>query len=223
MRIRAMRFCISMSCSLLLAGVHGVAFAHGGGGHGGGGGGGGHGGGSHGGGGHYGGRYGGRYGGWRGGYGYGGFYGGWGYGLFFASLPWYYDTYWWNGVPYYYADDVYYQWNGDAAEYQTVQPPAGLVDQVKTQTPAARELFMYPKAGQTTEQQAHDRAECHLWAVTEAGFDPTSPPNPSANPSANPLPNASANASTSSDSASKRTDYLRADRACLEGRNYSVE
>ena len=211
MRIQAMRFCISMSCALLLAGTHGVAFAHGGGGGGHGGGGGGHGGGYHGGGGHYGGRYGGRYGGWRGGYGYGGFYGGWGYGLFFASLPWYYDTYWWAGVPYYYADDVYYQWNGDAAEYQTVEPPVGLVDQVKTQTPAVRELFMYPKAGQTTEQQARDRAECHLWAVTEAGFDPTAPPNPSANPSAG------------SDSASKRTDYLRADRACLEGRNYSVE
>ena len=224
MRIRAMRFCISMSFALLLATTHGAAFAHGGGGggghgggggggggHAGGGGGGGHGGGYHGGGGHYGGRYGGRYGGWRGGYGYGGFYGGWGYGLFLASLPLYYDTYWWDGVPYYYADDVYYQWNGDAAEYQTVQPPAGLVDQVKTQAPAVRELFMYPKAGQTTEQQAHDRAECHLWAVTEAGFDPTSPPNPSANPSAG------------SDSASKRTDYLRADRACLEGRNYSVE
>jgi len=44
--------------------------------------------------------------GWYGG-GYYGAWGGLGYGLFFATLPWYYDTYWWDGAPYYYADDVY--------------------------------------------------------------------------------------------------------------------
>jgi hypothetical protein len=32
--------------------------------------------------------------------------GGWpGYGLFLATLPLYSSTVWWNGVPYYYADD----------------------------------------------------------------------------------------------------------------------
>src|SRR5580704_11088665 len=59
--------------------------------------------------GHFGGGYGG---GWRGGYGgRGGFWGPWGWGLgglglglYFATLPYYYSTYWWGGVPYYYAD-----------------------------------------------------------------------------------------------------------------------
>ena len=44
--------------------------------------------------------------GWRGGYGWGW----WGLpaaGLFLATLPFYYSTYWWNGVPYYYANDNY--------------------------------------------------------------------------------------------------------------------
>src|SRR5580700_6273029 len=93
-----------------------IAHAHGGGG----------GGGAHGGG--YGGGHGG--GGGRGGYGHRGFggrgygygrfgYGGFGfyddfgllgYGLFFDALPLYYLTYWWGGVPYYYANDNFYQW-----------------------------------------------------------------------------------------------------------------
>jgi hypothetical protein len=28
-----------------------------------------------------------------------------------ATLPFYCSTYWWNGVPYYYADDDSYVWN----------------------------------------------------------------------------------------------------------------
>ncbi len=123
-----------------------IAHAHGGGGgggHGGGGFGGGHGGGYGGGhGGGYGGGHGGGYGG-RGGFGHRGFggrgfgygrfgYGGFGfydgfgllgYGLFFDALPLYYSTYWWGGVPYYYANDNFYQWNGTAGQYQTVQRP----------------------------------------------------------------------------------------------------
>src|ERR1700728_2787057 len=49
--------------------------------------------------------------GYRGGYGFrGGFGPGWGWwgwpgGLFLATLPLYYSTWWWNGVPYYYAYD----------------------------------------------------------------------------------------------------------------------
>src|SRR6202030_2362834 len=110
----------------------------------GGGGGGGHaavGGGGHAaGGGYRGGGYGNRGGyGYRGGYGHRGgfgccgygFYGPWGWGglglgLYFASLPLYYSTYWWDGVPYYYADDTYYLWDPTVSQYQTVSPPPGL-------------------------------------------------------------------------------------------------
>jgi hypothetical protein len=138
-----------------------------------------------------------------------------GYGLFFATLPLYYDTYWWDGVPYYYADENYYQWNNNAAEYETVQPPPGLIDQVQTQTPAMRELFIYPKAGQSNEQLARDREDCHRWAVGQSGFDPTAAVAASGAPAANSEP--------ADSTAVKRANYLRADGACLEGRNYSVE
>ena len=141
----------------------------GGGGHGGGGGGGHFGGGGHyaaghagfGGRGGYGG-YRGGYGGYgRGGYGWRGGYGGWGWGglglgLYFASLPFYYSTFWADGVPYYYADDNYYQWDGNVGEYQTVNPPADIQRQVEMQSP---DLIAYPKNAQTTEQQATDKSE----------------------------------------------------------------
>lgn len=218
-----------------------AAFAQHGGGHGGGGGGhgsgygGGYGGGTHGGG--YGGGYGGGwhggYGGWHGGYGgwHGGYYGGyrgwyggyrgwyggygWGWGLglgvYVATLPLYYSTYWWNGVPYYYAYNNYYLWNPSTGGYVTVDPPS----QVRAQAPQAgtassTDLFAYPKAGQSTAQQATDRYECHQWAVKQTGFDP----------SASVATTGGAAAGAGSD---RRSDYLRAQAACLEGRGYSVQ
>lgn len=37
----------------------------------------------------------------------------------------------------------------------------------------AQELFVYPAKGQTDEQLANDRYECHRWAVKETNFDPS--------------------------------------------------
>ena len=158
---------------------------------------------SHGGWGHGGGWHGGYYGGWRGGY-----YGGWGFfgaGLFLATLPWYYSTYYWDGVPYYYADSTYYRWNGTVRQYQIVTPPAGRAA-APTQPAVSTELFMYPKGGQNAEQQARDKYECHRWAADQTGFDPSQ----------------AGGGTTAEASAAKRSDYVRADAACLEGRNYSV-
>jgi hypothetical protein len=195
-----------------------IAHAHGGGG-------GGHGGGFGGGGGGHGGGFGGGRGygggGGRGGYGHRGFrgrdfgYGGFGfyddfgllgYGLFFDALPFYYSTYWWGGVPYYYANDNFYQWNGSAGQYETVPAPQSLADKVTVQG-ADLNLFAYPTNGQTAAQQAADRAECQKWATSQTGID--SPPVGSA--------------TTISVPASKRQDYLRAQAACLQGRGYSVK
>ncbi len=192
----------------------GTALAEGG--HGGGGGGGhgfsGHGGyAGHGGYGGYRGGYG--YGGYRGGYGWrGGYYGGWGWGLgglglglYFGALPLYYSTLWWDGVPYYYANNTYYVYDGNVGQYETVAPPPGLQNpDAAAQEPVGTDLIAYPKNGQTTEQQAKDKYECHHWATTQSGFDPTQ-------------------GAAASVTAGKRTDYMRAQAACLEGRGYSVK
>ena len=40
---------------------------------------------------------------------------------------------------------------------------------------AQDDMFIYPQKGQTQEQQAKDRNECHTWAVQQAGFDSNAP------------------------------------------------
>jgi len=35
------------------------------------------------------------------------------------------------------------------------------------------ELYIYPNKGQSAEQQARDRYDCHTWAVQQTGVDPT--------------------------------------------------
>lgn len=132
--------------------------------------------------------------GWGGAYGWGGYGGaGWlGYGLFFSALPLAYATYYWDGVPYYYADDNYFQWDSSANAYETVEPPAAVANQVAAAAPET-ELFAYPDNGQSSAQQTKDRSDCKQWAITQTGTDPT-----------------------------KHDDYLKAEDACLTGRGYTV-
>lgn len=153
---------------------------------------------------------------WRGGYWHGGFwprafYGG-GFAWFLPILPLAYATYWYSGIPYYYANDVYYTWNPSYDGYVATDPPpvgdsGGSADvggpppgDADAQNlgpgpggPVAGQIFMYPKNGQSAEQQAADRAECQKWATDQAG-----------------------------QVAQNGSDYNRAMVACVEGRGYSA-
>jgi hypothetical protein len=129
-------------------------------------------------------------------------------GLVIGTLPAYYSTVWFGGVPYYYADNVYYTWQPDQNGYAVVDPP----DNADTPSPppqadtAPDNLMIYPKNGQTKEQQAADQFECHDWAKGQTGFDPTQPAGGvSGNPDA------------------ARNNYNRAMSACLQGRGYQVQ
>jgi len=48
-----------------------------------------------------------------------------------------------------------------------------------TEYPAPRlpptQVYFYPAAGQSTEQQDRDRYECYVWAAKQTGFDPGQP------------------------------------------------
>src|ERR1700749_2435813 len=81
------------------------------------------------------------------------------FGAFVPFLPWYYSTIWWDGLPYYYANDTYYTWNADQDQYEVVEPPAGIESEAKL-APAIGDLFVYPKNGQTDDQKMHDEADC---------------------------------------------------------------
>lgn len=126
-------------------------------------------------------------------------------GLTVAALPPFHTTIWVGGVPYYYANDVYYAWRPALKSYVVVERPPN--DAAATTQSTASQIYVYPKNGQSPEQQATDRYECHRWAVNETGFDPTQPLGGVA----------------PEQSADKRTSYSRAITACLEGRGYSVK
>jgi hypothetical protein len=158
---------------------------------------------------------------WRGGYWHGGFwpraYYGLGFSWFLPILPLAYATYWYGGVPYYYANDVYYTYDPSYEGYVATDPPpvgdssaggegaAGPPPNAgagpgPNAGPApgdggaiAGQIFMYPKNGQSEEQQAKDKAECQQWAAQQAG-----------------------------QVAQNGSDYQRAMSACVEGRGYSA-
>jgi hypothetical protein len=149
---------------------------------------------------------------WRGGFWRGGFWPrafyGPGFAWFLPVLPLAYATYWWGGVPYYYANDVYYTYDPSYEGYVATDPPpvsssgdssgsavapSGAPAGDPSQGGGAGQIFMYPKNGQSVEQQATDKAACQQWAAQQAG-----------------------------QVAQNGSDYQRAMVACVEGRGYSA-
>lgn len=132
-------------------------------------------------------------------------------GLVAPVLPPFYSTVWVRGIPYYYANDTYYVWEAQRRGYVVTRLPE---DAEAITQPASAEtsrindqLFTYPKNGQSEQQQATDRFECHSWAANQTQYDPSQ---------------VDANASTN-ERQGKHADYTRAMTACLEGRGYSVK
>lgn len=128
-------------------------------------------------------------------------------GVVITTLPPYYSTVWIGGLPYYYANDVYYSWNAAQNGYVVVEPPADADHPTSPPSAGGDDMFIYPKNGQTSEQQAADRYECHSWAKQQTGFDPTQP----------------AGGVAANDPSRNRAAYDRAMSACLTGRGYEVK
>jgi hypothetical protein len=124
-----------------------------------------------------------------------------------------YATYWYSGVPYYYANDVYYTWNPDYEGYTATDPPP-LTDSSASSADGAAvaptatapdasagqqaQIFMYPKNGQSDEQQSTDKRECQQWSAGQTAGQ------------------------AGSGATASGSDYRRAMMACLEGRGYSA-
>ena len=152
---------------------------------------------------------------WGGGYWHGSYwpraYYGWAYPWFLPVLPALYATYWWGGVPYYYANNVYYTYSQDDNGYVVTDPPpsdsgspASVGNDATPPNAGATgvgDVYMYPRNGQSDQQQSTDRYECHKWAQAQTGFDPTQ---------------------QSSASSGNAGDYRRALVACLDARGYSA-
>ena len=133
-------------------------------------------------------------------------------GAFVPILPPFYSTLHFGGRPYYYANDTYY--TQGSGGYQVVDPPVGIQSggssqpfSGNSQPPANDSIFVYPKNGQSSDQMARDRYECYRSAVDQTGYDPTQ----------------SSGGVPASTAAAKRSNYNRAQAACLDARGYSVK
>ncbi len=126
-------------------------------------------------------------------------------GLVISVLPPYYSTVWFGGIPYYYADNVYYTWQADQNGYAVADPPTDADAPSSPPDNAQQDLIIYPKGGQSKDQQAADQFECHTWAKGQTGFDPTQP-----------------GGGEPGGSAMSRSNYDRAMSACLTARGYQV-
>ena len=133
----------------------------------------------------------------RGGYWGGGYWGWWApwaiIGGAAVLAPYYYSPYY---APYYGLPPVVIR----------EQPPVYGNSAPSAPPSSAERLFVYPKNGQSEEQQAKDRYECHSWAVGQTHYDPTQPANGISETQLNQM----------------RADYKRAMGACLDGRGYAM-
>jgi hypothetical protein len=116
-------------------------------------------------------------------------------GVYVPLLPPDYATIWIAGVPYYYANGVYYN-VAPGQGYVVVAPPPG-ADTVQATpapapAPAAADPIIYPRNNQSAAQTEADRRDCNTWATTQPG--------------------AMADAKV----------FQRATEACMDGRGYTV-
>jgi hypothetical protein len=122
------------------------------------------------------------------------------HGVFIGVLPAFATVVAVGGPTYYYANDVYYR-PLTTGGYEVVDPPPA----DPAPNGATSKLYVYPRQGQSAEQQASNEYECHRWAVAQTGFDPTLDATGQA-----------------SGNEGLRADYSRAYAACLDGRGYTV-
>jgi len=122
-------------------------------------------------------------------------------GVFVSSLPEGFIAFSIGLATYYYINDTYYAWDDHRDGYVAVEKPADADEAIEKAT--SGRLVVYPNKDQSEEQQAQDRYECHRWAVSESGFDPT--------------------LEEEEYTAEDNDVYRRAIAACLEGRDYTVK
>ena len=126
-------------------------------------------------------------------------------GLFVPILPEFATLVVIGSTRYYYANETYYLFHPELNQYEVVAAPTtapSAPTPLYSSQPSATasDIFVYPRNGQSAEQTNKDRYECHAWAVSQTGFDPT----------------------VAGGGSSRRADYQRAQSACLEGRGYTV-
>ena len=177
------------------------------------------------------------YGYWHGGYWRGGYwpavYWGAGFPWFLPAIPAIAVAYWWNSVPYYYCNNVYYTYDPSQSGYVVTTPPPADQSGPPAQAPGAADTSY-------SEAPAADTPAAESEAIP-SGAPTDGAPNANTggigNLYAYPKNGQSdeqqsqdrqqcaqwASGQTSSDGTGTAGDYQRALTACLQGRGYSVD
>jgi hypothetical protein len=180
---------------------------------------------------------------WGGGYWGGRFwpgaYYGPGFAWFLATIPLYCATFWWNSIPYYYYNDIYYTWSPAADGYVATDPPPAV-----------------PSAPPNASDGSYPSDGSYGAAGNADGSNPAAPPASSASDAVPPgdfpvYPGAAASdndhvyaypangqseqrqaadraqcdqwAASQTGGASGSPEYRRAVIACFQGRGYSAQ
>lgn len=89
-------------------------------------------------------------------------------GVVIPILPSAYVTLRAGGVPYYYANGVYYTAVvGGPGYVVATPPPAAEVAPAPVQAPSKPDPIIYPRNGQSAQQLEADRQDCNRWATTQ--------------------------------------------------------
>jgi hypothetical protein len=133
-------------------------------------------------------------------------------GLVVPNLPPFATTVASEGANYVYANDTYYRARPELGGYQVVNDPTvgtshGAAPQLQpSEPPIGSSMTVYPRNGQTAEEQSRDHYECYRFAVAQTGYDPMR--------------------ANGGDAPAKiaelQTGYDRAQSACFEGRGYTI-
>jgi hypothetical protein len=118
------------------------------------------------------------------------------YGLYTSRLPSNYSSFYYDDTRYYLHEDTYYTYDRSRGGYVVTPSPYG-----DDEPGADQDIFVYPAQGQSETQLADDRYACHRWGVKESGYDPLDDDY----------------------DRDRRSNYMRAMTACLEGRGYTVK
>ena len=92
------------------------------------------------------------------------------------------------------------------ATIAAVPLPTGSSSDSSSGSPKANKVFVYPRNGQSPDQQERDRYECYRFAVAQSGFDPMR----------------STGGVTQAPKSDLQSDYGRAQGACLDAHGYTV-
>lgn len=162
----------------------------------------------------------------------------WGTGRFISVLPWNYQSFWWDGRPYYFGGASFYAWNGAVGKFEEVTPPIGFnqphsryVKMSNGIPKLSGRLFAYPERGQGPAQQARDKAACMKLAKAKDAPHPAAAKPPPSKP-ARPVRrgrrgrrrHASAPVASPSqiDTLALQHALLSDEATCLRKRHYSV-